>query len=319
MGTINQNVIEGTRIRRGDLLGTVGGSDPVIGAEGNIIGCETRTFRHLHFGIYRDLDGSGDWSSELVDKAVDPGGFRGGSDPWVKAGGPESRWLWDFPRSSIEIAGKLATIVIDNSAEIQADFPEDYFLHAVTLELARETINAAPYHPQWVVRLPFWLHLVGSELGAQSIAISPTREPFTLSIGFNNADFDHLDRDNLVLFHYNEYLKKWEPIKSKLHPVKPFMSAQTTDLGFFSLQAPVLCPTDEFINDDDFYGAVSAPLYGSSVRRVFDIKEDEDGSGSELKLAEPTPSRPKTFNLGWILCWRSLTWMELHRLLRMTI
>jgi hypothetical protein len=53
-------------------------------------------------------------------------------------------------------------------------------------------------------------------------------------------------------------------------------SAQTTEIGNFDLQAPLLCPADSQEIDDNYYVAKTINTDGVTANRLFDIAQDQD-------------------------------------------
>ncbi len=86
----------------------------------------------------------------------------------------------------------------------------------------------------------------------------------------------HLDANQLAIYRWDDSNNSWRGLTSTLNISSNQVVAQTSDIGNFDVQGPLLCPADNFEPDDAVEAAITIPTDGSPGSRLFDIADDED-------------------------------------------
>jgi murein DD-endopeptidase MepM/ murein hydrolase activator NlpD len=273
---VSVSVSQGSSVTPNDVLG-------IMGSTGNSRGA------HLHFSVHRD-DGNYQWDGEDVDRVVDPFGWAKDeiSDPWVvDHQGPVSHPLW-VPQTGDEktFTGDQGAILSDATNTIQTAVPPGAFSGQVTLELSPGPV-AQPSAQLRSVGKSFRLRFLellspggggmqGQNVGLQATSSFTPTQPITLTATYTETAVRHLDVSQLSLYRWNEGSETWETLATAVNPTQRQVTGQTTELGEFELQAPLLCPSDSTEPDDSYNAAPVVATDGTVVSRLFDITDDED-------------------------------------------
>lgn len=121
----------------------------------------------------------------------------------------------------------------------------------------------------------FWMWPQGSDVQVTTVMT----EPLTVTVSYRQEDLRHLDEEALGLFWLNEETGQWEMQESVVDRDNAVVTAQTTKMGSFDLQAPLLCPGDETEPYDDEFIPFRNPelIVGDApASRLFDIADDVD-------------------------------------------
>ncbi|HSJ58057.1 MAG TPA: PKD domain-containing protein, partial [Anaerolineae bacterium] len=241
-----------------------------------IMGNTGRSFgTHLHFALYFDANGDGEWKS---DEVVDPYGWMGSrADPWRG----HSQYLWRHPLFSQEIVGDLAlelgataqTFLASPSRFVSITIPTGAIGEPTLIELWDMPPATEPA-ANWRSTGRSFL-LTGRALATGSDAAAPA-QPITLTMAVRQGDLRHLDPKRLALRRWDESSERWETLEGRIDTQNDRVVAYTTAFGRFDLHAPLLCPDDAHEPDDHYGAAQTVPADGSRVRRVFDIRDDVD-------------------------------------------
>lgn len=262
-----------------DLPVSVSDTIGVMGSTGNSVGT------HLHFGVYQD-NGNNVWDGEGIDKPVDPFGWRSNiPDPWVAdLGGPPSYPLWIHdPDQESSFLGSEGSTLTDASGTIKVTIPPDFFSGPVKIDLSTGPVagSSAQLHS---IGQSFLLKLLEGLLNSTSQLAVPRQnsiqyslsQPITLSIAYNADNLKHLDANLLSLYHWDQTQKLWQPLNSTIDSNNHVVTAETSELGDFDLQAPLLCPSDSQEPNDDYFASSPMPPDDTNLTRLFDIAQDED-------------------------------------------
>lgn len=266
-------------ITMGQQIGVMGGTFGEFDRNQNKWVCGNKWKAHLHFGLYRDVNGDADWSA---DEVVDPSGWAGSyPDPVVTNGYPANSWLWIFDREKDQGCGSTGCNFVDLAGDIHVSVPSGYFASNVNLTLFRGPINANPPPTLKSIGYSFRLQLLEfiqktREMASQSQTNIIVDNPVVFTIMYSDDSIQHLDESNLALFRWNELGEEWELLSSSVNTVTNMLNAETLELGEFDAQAPVLCTEDTYIHDDNYFGAELISTYNSPTHRLFDTSEDED-------------------------------------------
>lgn len=229
---------------------------------------------HLHFGLYYDQNSAG-WTE---DEVVDPYGWSGaGADPWNVT----SRYLWKYPISTQQTGGTSGTTITSPSTNARTIVPAGALTTTVTLELWDTPPVAAPSAQLRSSGGSFWLRVLewltgGGNRPTTRTTASSFAQPVTVSVTYGVTETQHLNVNQMTMYRWDETSSAWVILPTTVNTNLRQATAQTTEIGSFDLQAPLLCPTDTQEIDDNFYAARSISTSGSQANRLFDIAQDED-------------------------------------------
>jgi hypothetical protein len=122
-----------------------------------------------------------------------------------------------------------------------------------------------------------WLRVL-EWLTGDSITTTSTvlAQPITVGVTYRVTDVLHLDASQLTIHRWEKSDNVWTALSTIVDTNQNQATAQTTEIGRFDLQAPLLCPADSQEPDDHYDAAQTVPTDGTPVSRLFDIAEDED-------------------------------------------
>jgi hypothetical protein len=150
-----------------------------------------------------------------------------------------------------------------------------------TLQLWDEPPVAASSAALRSTGVSFWWRVLewlggGEPVVAANASSASFLKPVTVTVSYTNTLLTHLDTEQLSLYHWDGAQAAWQPLTSTVDAVGQSVSAQTTAIGHFDLQAPLLCPSDN-LEPNDNYDSASAMAPGlAPVSSTFDIAQDED-------------------------------------------
>jgi murein DD-endopeptidase MepM/ murein hydrolase activator NlpD len=219
---------------------------------------------HLHFGLYYDWNGDGQWTRNEV---VDPYGWMGtGADPWD---GP-SRYLWKEPLWSRQLVGSSAATLVSPSGLLTVTIPAGAFASPTPVELWDVPPTASPGAGWYATGEAFRL-----TAGTPGATLDPAR-PILVSLSYRSQDLLHLDPGQLTLYRWDGGDHDWEALSTEANRQHHQVVAQVETLGRFDLHAPLLCPADGQEPDDQFGAAQFIAADGVPIRRLFDVRADVD-------------------------------------------
>jgi murein DD-endopeptidase MepM/ murein hydrolase activator NlpD len=240
-----------------------------------VMGCTGYcTGTHLHFVLYYDQNGDGQWTSNEV---VDPYGWSGTSaDPWDVP----SRYLWKYSLWTQTTAGVSGTSISSPSGNVNATIPPGALTSTVTLELWDTPPVAEPSAQLRSTGRSFWLRvlewLTGTGANVSRMATSSFEQPVTVTVTYEITDVLHLDPAQLIVYRWDDATGAWVALPTTVDTNRHQAIAQTTEIGSFDLQAPLLCPADDREPNDTYDAAGYIPVDGTPLSLLFDISEDED-------------------------------------------
>jgi murein DD-endopeptidase MepM/ murein hydrolase activator NlpD len=237
---------------------------------------------HLHLGVYYDNNGDHNWGESEV---VDPFGWKpidnpGKTDPWSI----ESQYLWihnNTPQCTLTTAGitqksasGMLTIQIPAN-DVTTDVNLDIF---DTPPIAEPSASLRFTGQNFLTRILEWLS--GSSLKASSeikgMSGGSFAEPINMVVSYDPDQLSHLDLGNLVLYIWNVQSGTWEALPTTIDAVNHTVTALTTTVGNFSLQAPLLCPNSIHEINDNSDSSTTISTDNTSISDNFDIQTDED-------------------------------------------
>jgi len=231
---------------------------------------------HLHFGVYKDPNCDGNWSDKIP---VDPYGWAAtDEDPWPAN---TTQPLWIYPLGQQVTIDSDGGSVSSPSGNYMATIPVGAVTDTITIELLVIPPVADPSAALRSTGNSFWLRvfewLSGSGANRALLATSTGfAQPFTVTITYTDTEILHLDENQLAVYHWNTNDNTWIPLTTTVNTGQNQVIAQTTEIGNFDLQAPLLCPADSYEPDDSYYAAMTIPTNGTPFSRLFDIAQDED-------------------------------------------
>ncbi len=265
-------VKKGQQVAAGDSLGVMGNTGNASGA-------------HLHFGVYKD-DGNGEWDGPEIDRLIDPFGWRGAqADPWVvDRQGPVSNYLWKQSLVQEKVfAGAQGVILNDSANSVSVTVPGGALPGQVNLELYRGSAPDAvggnrSAGVSFALKALEWLpgSAVKPDSDGRVSLESALSQPIGLNLSYTQEAARHLDASQLQIHRWDAQKRVWQPVPSTVDAQAQLVTAKTTALGQFDLQAPLLCPADAVEPDDNYFSAREVTPNGAAVTRLFDTPEDED-------------------------------------------
>ena len=233
----------------------------VMGSTGNSTGT------HLHFGLYYDQNGDSQWSEN---EAVDPYGIQGVS------------YLWIHPLSAqqqIDSSGGSASAPSGNSA---VTVPAGAVSDPITLELWDTPPVAGASATLRSTGNSFWMRVLEWLTGGSSASLMASAStnsfdvPVTVTVHYDPSWMPHLDTNQLTINQWDDVGQAWVALSTTLDTVNQQATAETSQPGYFDLQAPLVCPADTLEPNDNYDGASVAQTDGTLVSNLFDIAQDED-------------------------------------------
>lgn len=233
---------------------------------------------HLHFVLYYDYDQDGEWEDTYrgYTEAVDPYGWFGSKvDPWQI----QSIYLWKYPLWYQTTGDYFGAILTSPSGNGKISISEGILSTTTLLELwdmprpapiwseLRSTSNSI------LLRVPEWEQ---ESININDITTENFVSPFTVNMRFKANELGHLDVNQLAIYHWNEIEENWVKLASSIDTNLETVSAQSTEIGYFDLQAPLMCPLDITEIDDSLELSYPLVLNGLPAERILDIPVDED-------------------------------------------
>jgi hypothetical protein len=94
-------------------------------------------------------------------------------------------------------------------------------------------------------------------------------------MSYTDSALRHLDAAQLTIRHWDEAGRSWQQLDTTSDALGRTAAAQTSELGAFDLQAPLVCPGD-VLEPNDRYATASQLTTSEPIRTLFDIPDDED-------------------------------------------
>ena len=107
----------------------------------------------------------------------------------------------------------------------------------------------------------------------QIMADSPSIE---LVANANREYLNHLDINQIGLSRWDEISEEWIRLPSVYNADQSTVTAQTSTMGMFALQAPLICPADDTEPNDSSVTAVGLGIDDTASDYFFDMVGDED-------------------------------------------
>ncbi len=257
----------GALIHQGVQLGIMGNS-------GNSYGV------HLHFAVHQD-NGNGVWDGEDVDYAADPFGWVGeGVDPWLAHA--VSFWMWNQHATVTQLQfGSYGGEIRDQADELSVVTHPNAVSGQVRLELDPNAPVASPQNGMRRIGQPFQLQVIdwyppdGESVQASRLDNLALSVPMSIKFMLDAQNLTHINVEKARVVRWDSASELWFPLPTEVHPEGLTVTGQSEYFGRFDLQAPLLCPADEYEPDDAYYSAVFLQT-GDILTRLFDVQEDID-------------------------------------------
>jgi len=236
---------------------------------------------HLHFGLYYDKDGNGQWTE---DEVVDPYGWFGTTAAWAW-NNPAGQFipngqLWNFAILPDQATGPSGGTLPSPSGNGNAIIPSGALTTTLTIRFGDVSPVAVPSAQLRTAGRSFLLQVLEWLGISQSQSVRRPRssfaQPVTLQVTYGTAETRHFDTSQMKIYYWNDTTTAWIALPTTVDTNLKTATAQTTEIGNFDLQAPLLCPADSQEIDDNYYVAKTITTDGVSANRLFDIAQDED-------------------------------------------
>jgi YVTN family beta-propeller protein len=277
LSTITTGLEIGSRVNRGDPIG-------IMGNTGNTTGTTRTSGIHLHLTVLFDKNGDGSWSHKSEE--VDPYGWKlGEADPWVLAGGPQSKYLWKYFETDTMIADINGGNFTSPTGSTKLTVPASALSSQKVIELQDTRPPAGPLVYLWKKVRSFWVKVFDPAPTLQTASSFPALETsstflenVTITMSYDSYDVLHVNENQLTIYHWDDGTSSWNALPTTVLKEQMQAFAQTRNSGYFDLAGPLLCPEDDGLEpDDDFYEA--RPLQVTQTLR-FDNRMMRIGSTS---------------------------------------
>jgi murein DD-endopeptidase MepM/ murein hydrolase activator NlpD len=254
-----------------------------LGIMGNTGVSVGETGIHLHFGLYYDRNGNG-WTE---DEAVDPYGWAVGADPCsiatpqMQATCVAGGYLWKYHLNALQAVSNVGGSVTSPSGRTTIAVPQGALSSTLTLDLwdtpavAGASAQLRSTGRSFWFRVLEWLSGEGTN-GSVSIVSSSFAQPITVTIAYSDTELLHLNESQLTIYRWNTNSDSWAALQTTVNMGQNLAVAQTTEIGNFDLQAPMLCPADILEPNDNYYAASLLIPNIAPEGQLFDIEQDED-------------------------------------------
>lgn len=279
-------------------VGTAVTTQSPLGIMGNT-GNSTGT--HLHFSVHHDENGNGEWDGVGTDKPVDPFGWMPQAnvlqqiDPSVKdRSGPPSYMLWIYdPTISGTFDGASGFQFVSRDGKFTANIAPNAYRGLVTIEIFSSLLEISRASTRELRRIEaYQLAIVdwiepptspqqtsvtnNATSAVQNLFASDPTLPITITVNYTDTALLHLAPGGLNLYRWDEIQSQWITLTTTVNTISHTVTAQTTSLGNFSLEAPLFCPQDSSEVDDTLYASGVITPNGQIQIHLFDIAQDED-------------------------------------------
>lgn len=241
---------------------------------------------HIHFGVFQDKNGDGNFTDNEPDGVTDPYGWQStSSDPWENytfnytgqaRNGNKSYYLWKNKLASM-IANVTSVGNTINTGNYTLTFPQNSTTQPLVVNA-----QSAP-----VVQLSNNLISVGSTLSVNATdalgnIITKLPNSFTLNLDFSSLDLSKIKVDTLS-FYSSPDGANWTKENTSF-PTQTLAQAQIDHLSYFALigeRKDITAPETTAI----FSGTNGQPSwFRSDVQLTLDAQDNEDGLGVDYTL-----------------------------------
>lgn len=271
--------------------------------QGDVIGVSGSTFEfpcsssgpHLHFAVYYDANGNGEFDSE--DRVVDPFGWKPQNstnfDPWIE----DSFYLWKYDNTLQCSVPPTGSILSSPTGFLTIQIPDGAVPSIVSLEILDIPPFSNPLSNYRFTGQSFLTRIIEAitnEFLIESDVVFENQAnfflvPINLIFKFYPSQISHLDISEIGVFEWNNENETWVALDSEIDTINNTVNASSTNLGNYTLQAPLLCSNAVNEPNDNFDAATVLNVDGNPTSDNFDIETDEDWfkfSVKENKLIE---------------------------------
>jgi hypothetical protein len=159
--------------------------------------------------------------------------------------------------------------------------PPEILTSTVTLDLWDTTPVAGSSAQLRSTGRSFWLRVLEWLSGGNATTVLAAKsssflQPITVTIAYSDTETLHLNESQLAIYRWNAVGNAWAALPTIVDASQNRAIAQTTEIGDFDLQGPLVCPADSQEPNDSDSAATLIALDGTPVSHLFDIPQDED-------------------------------------------
>ncbi len=283
----NAGISQGEKIKRGDPIGLIGNSGFSTTCQNDQPRCGT----HLHFGVYFDRNGDGEWSINDESEVVDPFGWctrftSCNADPWEVQSGMVSYYLWNEVLEEYAALSVGGTVIQMASGAVEFNLPANAINEASTLEVHLNPITDYFEHlaefyqsinPYFSIQIREWLQ---PDLALASGEEHRLNQPMVVTL--KHSQPLHFDPNSLTVARFDVTTQAWQNFETTLVD-ESTVQFQTDQMGQYALLAQLLCPAEPSEPNDLDVSSESLTVGQTSGVHVFDHDADVDWFAAELQ------------------------------------
>lgn len=234
---------------------------------------------HLHFGLYYDKNGDKNWTE---DEVMDPFGWNPLDNPSLldPSENVTDLSLWLHPLNVLGAVGSEGGSISSASGRATFTIPFGALTETVSLEVWDSPSQAGTSAQLRQTSNSFWLRVLEWQLddppGQPTLTANYFAQPVTVTVGYTDSEILHLDENQLTINRWNSDTNSWLTLPTNVDINQNQATAQTTDVGNFDLQAPLLCQGDTTEPNDSYYAASQLSPNSAPQNQWFDIPQDQD-------------------------------------------